>query len=132
MQLSNLLSVSNYAAIRGTKTEAVYKRIRRGAIKPVSIGGIWFIDKEHYPANVRVAPVKIRIETDSENYGKAQGVEIINLQSVKGYAKQAKTLKYKVYEAIIAGIIKAVIINGIAFIDTKQYPAVGFFSPPIR
>ncbi|MBI4947166.1 MAG: hypothetical protein HY840_12295 [Bacteroidetes bacterium] len=132
MQLSNLISVANYAALRGTQTEAVYKRIRRGGIKPVTIGGIWFIDKELYPANVRVAPAKPHSENSIDYYGKMEGVEIRNLQSVKDYAKQAKKLKYKVYEAIISGIIKAVIINGIAFIDSKQYPPASFFSPPIR
>ena len=132
MQLSNLLSVSNYAALRGTKTEAVYKRIRRGGIKPISIGGILFIDKEQYPPDVWIARPKQPLATDITYYGKAEGVEIKNLQSVKNYAKQAGKLKYKVYEAIIAGTIKAVIIGGIAFIDSKQYPAAGFYSPPIR
>lgn len=120
--LSNLLSVEHYAALRGTQNQAVYKRISKGSIKPVMIGRITFIDKVRYPPDSRIAPVQPANQIDTVYYGQAEGVTIKSLQNVRDYARQAKTEIYIIYEAIIAGKLKAIIIDGIAFIDTAKFP----------
>ena len=130
--LSNLLTVNNYAALKGTQNQAIYKLISRASLKAVVIGRITFIDKERYPPNQRFAPLQPQVQTNDEQYGQAEGITLKNLRTVRDYAKQCNTAIHIVYESIMAAIIKPVIIDGIAFINTEQFPPSRFAAKQLR
>lgn len=49
IEIDNLQGVKNYAAERTLTTSYIYRLIREGKIKPITIDGVSFIDITKYP-----------------------------------------------------------------------------------
>lgn len=130
LKLENLVTVQHYARLCGIQSIAVNRRIYSGAIRPVKVSGIKFIDITVNPP-VKRNPKGQR--SPSHPYGIANAADAVgrnialaNLMPARKYARQVRVSTATVYHRIIIKEIEAIIIDDEIFIDTEKFPPEDF------
>lgn len=124
--ISNLVSVIDYASLQGVQPRAVYKRIKARTISHTAVDGIEFIylkQKENYSSAEKL----LLAANKTINFEEKEFVNTSFLITVANYARKAKTSRDVIYENIIAGKIKAAVIGNMVFVDIR-YPSPASFS----
>ena len=115
--LPNFLSVKEYAKQCGVQNRAIHERIKYKTVASINVNGIDFIDSQQSP------PTNMADYRNKSNLHSPilpDDMDVSNLFWVKHYAKREKISPSFLYEQLILGHYKGMIIGDKIFIDATS------------